>query len=440
VTPVEPDTAPWERATRDRVEACARSILERCAPRTAASALIGLKCVIQRMEPESDWRWLKDITNRLDSWAQPSVDRRAEILSPAELFHGALREQERFAALQPFTRTDETVFRDVLIFALLVSCPIRMRNLVQIEIGVHLRRVGDGWELHFADPETKTRQPLRYIIASALGPWIDVYLEKIRPGFRIEPGCQRLWPGGKARPLAYETLYARVIQTTERLFGTAITPHSFRSIAATALAEASPEDALHARPLLGHRLPATTERYYVKATQLKASRRVNAPLASHPDRRAQLIQIVALHQKDLAVRRIKLEGLYDAVAGGLRTAGLAARLEALEEEITALEATLAASSPGVRPVPANIDELYHTKVRDLATSLRPADPRGGPRTPARTHGQGGGDGRRRRAERDGVRPAPGHDPDDPSRRRASHDPNAEERPAEPSGAALSSSR
>jgi integrase len=275
---LEPDTAPWERVTRDRVEAYARSILERCAPRTAASALIGLKCVIQRMDPESDWRWLKDITNRLDSWAQPSVDRRAEIMPPAELFHGALRELERLAALQPLTRADEMAFRDVLIVALLVTCPIRMRNLVQIEIGVHLRRVGDGWELHFADHETKTRQPLRYIIAPALGPWIDVYLEKVRPGFRIASGCLRLWPGGKGRPLAYESLYARVIQTTERLFGTPIAPHSFRSIAATALAEASPEDALHARPLLGHRLPDTTERHYVKATQLEASRRVNAAL------------------------------------------------------------------------------------------------------------------------------------------------------------------
>jgi integrase len=275
---LEPDTAPGERVTRERVEAYARSILKRCAPRTAASALTGLKCVIQRMDLESDWRWLKDITNRLDSWAQPSVDRRAEILPPAELFHGALRELERLAALQPFTRTDEIAFRDVLIVALLVSCPIRMRNLVQIEIGVHLRRVGDGWELHFADHETKTRQPLRYIIAPALVPWIDLYLEKVRPSFRIAPGCRRLWPGSKARPLAYETLYARVLQTTEHLFGIAIPPHSFRSIAATALAEASMEDALHARALLGHRLPATTERYYVKATQLEASRRVNAAL------------------------------------------------------------------------------------------------------------------------------------------------------------------
>jgi hypothetical protein len=34
-------------------------------------------------------------------------------------------------------------------------------------------------------------------------------------------------------------------------------------------------------------------------------------------------------------RRNKLEGMYDAVAGGLRTAGLVPRIEALEEEVAA---------------------------------------------------------------------------------------------------------
>jgi site-specific DNA recombinase len=75
----------------------------------------------------------------------------------------------------------------------------------------------------------------------------------------------------------------------------------------------------------------------------------------------------ARRQKDLAARRIKLEGLYDAVAGGLRTAGLVARIEALEEEVAALEAALAAPAAQVRPVPATIDELYRTR---SATSRR----------------------------------------------------------------------
>jgi site-specific DNA recombinase len=80
----------------------------------------------------------------------------------------------------------------------------------------------------------------------------------------------------------------------------------------------------------------------------------------------------ARRQKDLAARRIKLEGLYDAVAGGLRTAGLMQRLEALEEEVAALEAVLAAPGPQVRPVPADVDELYQIRMRDLAAAF--ADP------------------------------------------------------------------
>jgi integrase len=141
-----------------------------------------------------------------------------------------------------------------------------------------LRRTSDGCELVCEAHETKTHLPLRYLVAAELVPWLDFYLGHVRPGFRIEPGCQRLWPGSKGRPLAYDSLYARIMQTTKRLFGVAVTPHSFRSIAATALAEASSEDALFARPLLGHRLPETTERHYVKANQLEASRRVNAVL------------------------------------------------------------------------------------------------------------------------------------------------------------------
>ena len=74
--------------------------------------------------------------------------------------------------------------------------------------------------------------------------------------------------------MAYETLYDSVRSTSRRLFGTALNPHAFRSLAATLLAETSPEDALHARPLLGHRQPQTTEKHYVRASQLSAARKV----------------------------------------------------------------------------------------------------------------------------------------------------------------------
>jgi integrase len=74
--------------------------------------------------------------------------------------------------------------------------------------------------------------------------------------------------------MAEETIYDSVMSTSRWLFGTALNPHAFRSLAATLLAETSPEDALHARPLLGHRQPQTTEQYYIRASQRQSAWKV----------------------------------------------------------------------------------------------------------------------------------------------------------------------
>ena len=56
----------------------AEGLLEAVAPRTVASILIGLKVVLKAMRPEGDWRWLMDLTNRVNIWAEPVVDRSAQ--------------------------------------------------------------------------------------------------------------------------------------------------------------------------------------------------------------------------------------------------------------------------------------------------------------------------------------------------------------------------
>ena len=74
-----------------------------------------------------------------------------------------------------------------------------------------------------------------------------------------------------------------IVKRTGELFGTALNPHAFRNLTATLLAESSPEDALHARPLLGNRQQDTTERYYVRASQLTAGRNISAALRTLRD-------------------------------------------------------------------------------------------------------------------------------------------------------------
>jgi len=79
-------------------------------------------------------------------------------------------------------------------------------------------------------------------------------------------------------PLSAHAIYGRIMLVTGRLLGVRINPHSFRACAATTLANRSTDEALLAAPLLGHRYFATTERHYIRAQQLDASRKVHASL------------------------------------------------------------------------------------------------------------------------------------------------------------------
>ena len=86
-------------------------------------------------------------------------------------------------------------------------------------------------------------------------------------------------------------------------------------------------------------------------------------------RRAADELLVSQQQTELARVTRKLSGLYDAIADGLRTAGLKAELEALEARQSELRRTIeAAPSPAPRLHP-NLAELYRATVAELHKSL-----------------------------------------------------------------------
>ncbi len=68
--------------------------------------------------------------------------------------------------------------------------------------------------------------------------------------------------------------------------------------------------------------------------------------------------------------RRKLDGLYDAIAEGLRTPGLKEKLEDLEARVATLDKALAAPAASPVRLHPNLSELYRRKVTDLATTLK----------------------------------------------------------------------
>ena len=69
----------------------------------------------------------------------------------------------------------------------------------------------------------------------------------------------------------------------------------------------------------------------------------------------------------------KRDGLYDAIADGLRTPRLQARLEELEARISELDTELAAHALAPVRFNPNLSDLYHKKVSDLGATMANPD-------------------------------------------------------------------
>ena len=79
-----------------------------------------------------------------------------------------------------------------------------------------------------------------------------------------------------------------------------------------------------------------------------------------------------LQSERAAVAR-KLEGLYDAIADGLRTAGLRTRVETLETRLAEIDDAFSAAAPSPVWLHPNLSDLYRREVTELAAILSDPD-------------------------------------------------------------------
>ena len=93
-----------------------------------------------------------------------------------------------------------------------------------------------------------------------------------------------LWASAKGCPMSGEALYERVCLHTARAFGHAINLHLFRDCVATTIAVDDPVHVGIAAELLGHASLAMTERYYIQAGTMEATRRHQQAMLAARDR------------------------------------------------------------------------------------------------------------------------------------------------------------
>ena len=268
--------SPGARVTPGEITRYIDSLKMRLAPRTIVSALVGLKVMMKAIAPATSWRWLADICNALNRNSRPMKDKRSRMKPTDEIVERALAELDRLGAGKLDRRIARVAYRDNLMLALLALRPLRLKNFAALAIGSSLRPVAGNWLMDIPGDQTKNGHPLLFEVPGAVQPYLEQYLERIRPVFLAKASDARdaLWLGFEGRPLTAPSVYRRFIFLTTKLFGASINPHLIRDCAATTLSTRSVDDALASASLLGHRSFKTTETHYIRTNQLEASRNV----------------------------------------------------------------------------------------------------------------------------------------------------------------------
>jgi site-specific recombinase XerD len=158
--------------------------------------------------------------------------------------------------------------------AILTFAPIRLSNLVNIELGQNLIKPGglnSPYWLVFPHYDVKNRVDLNFQFDEALTELIDEYVHEFRPVLLRRSNASWLFPGEAGEPKTANMFSAQITERIEKATGLRITAHQFRHAAAAFYLKHHPGDYETVRRFLGHRNIQTTINFYCGLQTIQAT-------------------------------------------------------------------------------------------------------------------------------------------------------------------------
>ena len=142
---------------------------------------------------------------------------------------------------------------DALAIAILLICPVRVKNLAKIHLERNLHRPGDGCVfLVFEDDEVKNQRHVEFELPRDVSRMIDRHLSSRVPEL-CPSGTPWLFPRRDGRgPIDPNQLSSRLAKRIRRETGLEVNAHLFRHLAVMVWLDANPGSYEAARRLLGH--------------------------------------------------------------------------------------------------------------------------------------------------------------------------------------------
>ena len=148
--------------------------------------------------------------------------------------------------------------------AILQVAPIRIGNLVSIDMGRHLIKRGDNIYLVFEADEVKNKEPIDFVLPESVVDIIAWYAVGYR-GALLRAPTQALFPGNGAGPKSVQALRPQISKAVFDYAGLKFNPHLARHAAGKIFLDQRPGQYEVVSRLLGHKSIATTMAIYTGA-------------------------------------------------------------------------------------------------------------------------------------------------------------------------------
>ena len=254
----------WLKAYIDEIMVQVKSV-------TAAGRIRGLAEALRVMVPGVEFPDVKRARYRLKAMAIPSRDKRSKIVPSERLVQLGLKlinEAETGTFFRDPGRA--CTYRDGLMMLLMACRPLRRANFAIMQIGEHLTKINDAYQIAYDATEMKGQRHYSSIVSREITPFVDRYLEYYRPILLKNLRSSRVWIAMGGHEMVEGTLYQIITRRTKDEFGWSLSPHLFRDCAVTSLGDEKPELVWAGMSLLHHANPRTTEKHYDQALSDKA--------------------------------------------------------------------------------------------------------------------------------------------------------------------------
>jgi integrase len=260
------------QVTLPNVEAYITPLTARVRSVTVYNCIHMLRRAAELLAPTADFSWLAEIEKDLALLMEPRSKFDRLVLTGRLVEAGLTLVTEA----RVFANTDRARARGVrngLMVALLALCPIRLKNFAALEIGHTFKEVHGNWWIALPSITTKSRRPDERPVPAWLNRYIEVYLNQSRPvllGSR--PPANTLWISSTTgRRMTTKNLGTLISKITLETLGVDVSPHLFRTAAASTAAMYGGNTPHLASALLNHTDPRVTEEHYNRASSVSAA-------------------------------------------------------------------------------------------------------------------------------------------------------------------------